>query len=168
MKIRNRTMGRLTWSACLLVPAATLALVAGGEPGARLDSASAAQAFVSLLDDAGREKALFPLEDEERFNWHFVPRERNGLPLREMTTEQRAAAHDLLQAAMSSQGFLKASAVIELERILGLLEGRPERRDPEATTSRSSANPRRAGRGRGGSRDTTSRSTSRLPPASSR
>ena len=48
-----------------------------------------------------------------------------------MTTEQRAAAHDLLQAAMSSQGFLKASAIIELERILGLLEGRPERRDPE-------------------------------------
>ena len=131
MKIRNRTAGRVTWATCLLVPAAAFALATGGAPGAKLDSASAAQAFISLLDEAGREKALFSLDDEERFNWHFVPRARNGLPLADMTTEQRGAAHDLLQAAMSSQGFLKASAIIELERILGLLEGRPERRDPE-------------------------------------
>ena len=131
MKIRNRTAGRVTWAACLLVPVAGLAIAAAGEAGAKMDSASAAQALVALLDEAGREKALFSLDDEERFNWHFVPRSRNGLPLANMTTEQRAAAHDLLQAAMSSQGFLKASAIIELERILGLLEGRPERRDPE-------------------------------------
>ena len=131
MKIRNRTAGRVTWAACLLVPVAGLAIAAAGEPGAKMDAASAAQALVALLDEAGREKALFSLDDEERFNWHFVPRSRNGLPLADMTTEQRAAAHDLLQAAMSSQGFLKASAIIELERILGLLEGRPERRDPE-------------------------------------
>ena len=32
---------------------------------------------------------------------------------------------------MSAQGYLKANAVIELERILGIMEGRPERRDPE-------------------------------------
>lgn len=131
MKIGNRTAGRVMWAACLLFPAAALALAAGGEPGAKADSASAAQALVALLDEAGREQALFSLEDEERFNWHFVPRSRNGLPLAEMTAEQRAAAYDLLQAAMSSQGYLKASAIIELERILGLLEGRPERRDPE-------------------------------------
>lgn len=107
MKIRNRTTGRVTRAACLLVPVAVLALARGGEPAPETDSASAAQAFVSLLDEAGRERALFPLADEERFNWHFVPRARNGLPLADMTTEQRGAAHDLLQTAMSSQGFLK-------------------------------------------------------------
>lgn len=93
--------------------------------------ADAADAFLALLDGSAREKAVYPLDDGERFDWKFVPRSRNGLPLKDMTLEQRTAAHRLLQATTSSQGYLKANAVIELERILGLLEGRPERRDPE-------------------------------------
>ena len=93
--------------------------------------ADAASAFLALLDGPAREKAHYDLDDDERFNWHFVPRRRNGLPLGEMTLEQRTAAHALLRATTSSQGYLKANAVIELERILGILEGRPERRDPE-------------------------------------
>ena len=93
--------------------------------------ADAASAFLALLDGPAREKAHYALDDDERFNWHFVPRRRNGLPLGEMTLEQRTAAHALLRATTSSQGYLKANAVIELERILGILEGRPERRDPE-------------------------------------
>ncbi len=92
---------------------------------------ASAQNFISLLDESARERALFDLDDEERFNWAFTPVRRNGFPLSAMTSAQRSAAHDLLQAAMSSQGYHKANAIIELERILGLLEGRPERRDPE-------------------------------------
>ena len=91
----------------------------------------AAAAFLSLLDDDAREKAAYDLSDEERFNWAFTPVSRNGLPLKDMTLEQRSAAHALLQVTMSSQGYHKANAIIELERILGVLEGRPERRDPE-------------------------------------
>ena len=93
--------------------------------------ADAAATFLALLDDPAREKAVYPLDDPERFDWHFVPRRRNGLPLNEMTLEQRTAAHALLQATTSAQGYLKANAVIELERILGIIEGRPGRRDPE-------------------------------------
>ncbi|WP_423925073.1 DUF3500 domain-containing protein [Candidatus Palauibacter sp.] len=139
MANRKATIGRMTWAACLMVPAALLAIASGEEPDreraapavAALDAASAAQAFIATLDEAAREKALYPLADEERFDWHFIPRERNGLPLAGMTVEQRAAAHDLLQSALSSQGYHKANAIIELERVLGMLEGRPERRDPE-------------------------------------
>ena len=94
-------------------------------------AATAAADFLALLDGPAREQAVYPLDDGERFDWKFVPRSRNGLPLKEMTLEQRTAAHRLLQATTSSQGYLKANAVIELERILGLLEGRPDRRDPE-------------------------------------
>lgn len=103
-------------------------------PSTRADASSpadAAAAFLALLDGAAREKAVYPLDDPERFDWHFVPRRRNGFPLKEMTLEQRTAAHALLQATTSAQGYLKANAVIELERILGILEGRPGRRDPE-------------------------------------
>ncbi len=93
--------------------------------------AAAANRFLSLLDEDARGKARYELGDDERFNWAFTPVSRNGLPLKDMTVEQRAAAHALLQATLSSQGYHKANAIIELERILGLLEGRPQRRDPE-------------------------------------
>ena len=142
MKIRNRTPGPRIWAACLLIPVALVAVARGAgdatanagssglAPGA-LDAASAAQAFIATLDEGARQKALYPLGDEEQFGWYYTPVERNGLPLADMSAEQRSAAHDLLQSAMSSQGYHKANAIIELERVLGILEGRPERRDPE-------------------------------------
>ena len=95
------------------------------------DIAARAATLLSLLDGDARARATFALADDERFNWAFTPVSRNGLPLKEMTVEQRAAAHALLQTTMSSQGYHKANAIIELERVLGILEGRPQRRDPE-------------------------------------
>ena len=104
--------------------------VPGGAAGPG-DVAARAATFLSLLDGEARARAAYGLGHEEQFNWAFTPVSRNGLPLKDMTTEQRAAAHALLQAALSSQGYHKANAVIELERVLGILEGRPQRRDPE-------------------------------------
>lgn len=92
---------------------------------------TAAQEFVALLEDDEREKALWPLGDEERVNWAFVPTTRNGLPLAQMSEEQRMAAHALLRATTSSQGYHKAVGVMRLEELLGQFEGRPARRDPE-------------------------------------
>ena len=91
----------------------------------------AAQAFLDLLDDEAHALAQRPFEDEERFNWHFVPRQRNGLPLKAMNEAQRKATHALLQSALSEQGYRKATDVITLEGILGVLENNPTRRDPE-------------------------------------
>ncbi|MDE2794483.1 MAG: DUF3500 domain-containing protein [Gemmatimonadota bacterium] len=95
------------------------------------DIAARAATFLTLLDADARARATYDLAHEERLNWAFTPVSRNGLPLKDMTVEQRAAAHALLQTTMSSQGYHKANAIIELERILGILDGRPGRRDPE-------------------------------------
>ena len=116
---------------CLAAFAAGLHAWASSSAPADDVVAGAAGAFLATLDEPARNRAVYAVSDAERFDWHFVPRERNGLPLRDMTLEQRTAAHALLQATLSNQGYLKANAVIELERILGILEGRPERRDPE-------------------------------------
>ena len=48
-----------------------------------------------------------------------------------MASEQRVAAHALLKSVLSSQGYLKATGVMQLEGVLGMIEERPERRDPE-------------------------------------
>ena len=100
-------------------------------PTAAHQMVAAAQAFLDVLDAESREKATRPFEHEERFNWHFVPRAREGLPFDEMNEDQRRAAHALMRSALSSAGYLKATGVMRLEQILGMLENRPERRNPE-------------------------------------
>jgi hypothetical protein len=94
----------------------------------------AAQAFLGTLPEEQRRTATYPFADEERFNWYFVPRDRKGLPLRDMTPDQRKAAMRLLQTALSEQGMGKAREIMELEVILKALEGLPaenDRRHPE-------------------------------------
>ena len=95
------------------------------------DMTAAANAYLGTLTPDGRERGTWAFDDAARHDWHFVPREREGMPLKDMTDEQRAAAHALLQSILSSQGYLKATGVMQLEGILGVIEGRPERRDPE-------------------------------------
>ena len=92
---------------------------------------ASAQNYLSTLSDRDKQLSTWSFDSEERFNWHFIPRERVGLPLKSMTSNQRVAAHALLRSSLSSQGYMKATGVMQLEGILGTIEGRPERRDPE-------------------------------------
>ena len=91
----------------------------------------AAKAFLASLTPEQRSKALFDFEDAERLNWHFVPRPRRGLPLKEMSAEQRGLARDILRTALSRRGYLTASAIIELELVLREMGENPRVRDPE-------------------------------------
>ncbi|GAB3029569.1 DUF3500 domain-containing protein [Spirosoma pulveris] len=94
----------------------------------------AATAFVTLLSADQRKQATFPFDDNERFNWHFVPRERKGLPLKQMSPEQRQAAMAMLKTGLSQQGYDKATSIIDMENVLRVIDNRPPNdvyRDPE-------------------------------------
>ena len=97
------------------------------------DMADAAGRFLAALTTDQKAKATFPLQDDERFNWHFIPKTRNGLQVKEMTPEQRPLAFGLLNSAMSQRGLLKATTIMSLEQILHELEQGRGRfaRDPE-------------------------------------
>src|SRR3546814_126135 len=86
-----------------------------------------AAAFLSSLSEPQRKKALFPFDSTERFNWHFVPRDRLGIPVRELDSVQLQAAFSLLRTTLSEQGYRKARSIMELETVLKVLE----RRGPE-------------------------------------
>jgi hypothetical protein len=92
--------------------------------------AAAAQRLLSTLDDAGRKRIQFGFDSDERFNWHFVPRERKGLPLKDMTEAQRGAAMDLLRTGLSTAGVEKGETIRRLELVLRAMENRMSR-DPE-------------------------------------
>ncbi len=81
-----------------------------------------AQAFLGGLDDAQRAKATYAFDNAERLRWHWTtPRNfpRNGLPLTEMSAEQKAAAHALLQASVSAAGYEKSLNIMVLQNDLG-------------------------------------------------
>ncbi len=103
------------------------------DPGVRASDAMAAAAnrFLAGLSADQRAAAAFAFEDAERLNWHFIPRERRGLPLRSMSETQRTLARALLETGLGQRGMLKADAVIALETVLREMGGNPDVRDPE-------------------------------------
>jgi hypothetical protein len=121
-------------SAVAPAPASASPAPASASPASESVSAEmvrAADAFVASLRPEQRAKALFAFEDAERFNWHFVPRARRGLPLREMSAEQRGLAHGILRAGLSRRGYLAANTIMELELVLREMGENPRVRDPE-------------------------------------
>lgn len=100
------------------------------------DSSAMAPAskFLALLNQDQRKKATFTFDDNERFNFNFVPMARKGLTLDEMDNRQREALFILLQAALSDQGMKKVQGIRNLEIALKKLENQPANsryRDPD-------------------------------------
>lgn len=88
----------------------------------RATMATLAGAFVESLSESQRRHANWPFDDRERFNWHYVPRERAGVPIEAMSAASKTALHDLLRYALSEVGYRKAVDVMSLEEPLGLIE----------------------------------------------
>lgn len=88
--------------------------------------------FLASLSEFQRGKGVYEFDDEERLNWHFIPRDRNGVVYKSMNGAQRAATHQLLRTFFSAGGYQKAEAVRALESVLAEIEvnGRFDR-DPE-------------------------------------
>ncbi len=94
----------------------------------------AAQAYLESLKPNEKLIANFSFDDTQRFDWHFVPRERKGLSMKFMTTEQREKAMNLVKTALSQSGMLRVDQIMDLENVLRVIENRPPndlRRDPE-------------------------------------
>ena len=102
----------------------------------RLHTASimsdAAKAFLASLTPEQRAEAVFRMQDDERFDWHYIPKPRKGLALRDMTATQKQLAHALLAAGLSQRGYIKATTIMSLDEILRVMEnGKGPRRDPD-------------------------------------
>ena len=89
--------------------------------------ADAATRFLDSLSAEQRATATRPFEDDAaRVNWSNLPAPmapRHGIALADLSPEQRQAAHSLLIAAMSSQGYGKTAAIMWIDDILRVEEG---------------------------------------------
>ena len=87
------------------------------------ESVSRGGGFVSSMFGVDRGALMIhPLDDSERENWQFWPTARVGLPIEYMSAAERRATHDLLSSALSTQGYLKAVHIMQLEQILDMLD----------------------------------------------
>jgi hypothetical protein len=93
------------------------------------EMAVAARAFLDSLDEAQSAKARLAFEDAERENWHYIPKDRLGLPLKDLNEKQLGLQRRLLETAMSRKGLLKLDTIILLEGYLAELENNPVGRD---------------------------------------
>jgi len=93
---------------------------AGDQPRAAM--ARAATAFLAALEPGQHRAATFPFTQDERMNWHYIPRSRSGLAFKDMPAAGRAAAHELIKVSLSAAGYAKAVNVMQLEVVLRQLE----------------------------------------------
>ncbi|HVZ55382.1 MAG TPA: DUF3500 domain-containing protein [Chitinophagaceae bacterium] len=80
-----------------------------------------ALAFIQTLSPLQRRAALLDFGDTARVKWNNLPvgmRARAGISVGNMTDEQRILFHRLLSAALSSQGYLKATSIMHLDYLL--------------------------------------------------
>ena len=121
-----RTIATLTLGAVLSI-AAGFSLAAS-----RTDTISnAAQSFLDSLEKEQRLVATMPMDTDERATWSNLPVimvRPAGVLIKDMTDEQQRAAHALMRATMSSQGYAKFAGIMLLEDLLHQIEAQDESR----------------------------------------
>ena len=99
---------------------------------------AAARALTSALDEGGRAKVQFSFEGPQKTRWSNLPTgifERQGLRMGDLTPAQRSAVMNVLQAALSADGYRKVTDIMRGDEVL--------------RTTGSGAPPGRGGGGRG-------------------
>ncbi len=90
----------------------------------------AATALLGKLSEDQKKLALHDIKAPLKSDWHFIPRQRQGLTLGDMTNEQKTLVHHLMQTALSDSGYLKATDIIWLETVLYEMSNQDPTRDP--------------------------------------
>src|SRR5499426_3030422 len=95
--------------------------------------AEAANKFLASLTPEQKAKATLDFADENRRDWTVVPRDRKGVPLKDLDENQRKLAMEFMKTGLGASGYQKATTIMSLEPVLAQLEGPNRRipRDPE-------------------------------------
>jgi len=98
-----------------------LPFLSNSQPGYNAEIKQAAISFVNSLNNMQKQAALLAFNDTARVKWNNLPvglRARAGINVGNMTEEQRKLFHRILSASLSSQGYLKATSIMQLDALL--------------------------------------------------
>ena len=99
-------------------------------PALALAMRNAATALAAATPVAEQPRLLFAFDDTLRADWHYTPRTRAGIALKDMNPAQRTAARALLEAPLSATGLATVQDVMALEAVLRVLESGSSLRIP--------------------------------------
>jgi hypothetical protein len=110
-----------------LVLAAATFLPFGGAGAQSVDAGQRitdqANRFLAELEDSQRRRTLIAFDSDNRLDWHYIPRNRSGLSLGEMTEAQAAAARALFSTVLNDEGLRLLDGVRLLEGVLREQQG---------------------------------------------
>ena len=122
----KRTLAILALTAILSIS------FASGSAASRTDAISqAARSFLDSLTEEQTITATMPMNTDERATWSNLPIimvRPAGVLIKDMTDEQKRAAHALMRATMSSQGYAKFAGIMVLEDLLHHMEAQDDSR----------------------------------------
>jgi hypothetical protein len=105
-----------------LLPLLSICLTIASAQTATSRIVTAANQFLSTLDDKQKQAVLFSFNDEEqRKRWSNFPVSfvrRGGINLKEMDSAQRSAAMALIASALSPKGFEKVQQIMQGDEVL--------------------------------------------------
>jgi hypothetical protein len=122
MKRQTRLLCGFTTAACFLVlTLLCLSLNLTAAESATPQIVSAANKFLSTLDDKQRQSVLFSFDDQQqRQRWSNLPvtfARRAGISLKDMNPEQKTATMALVASALSPRGFEKVQQIMEGDEV---------------------------------------------------
>ena len=110
-----------------LVALVCLSLSAAMADTATSRMVTAANAFLSILDQKQHQRVLFAFDDQkQRVRWSNLPVRmvpRAGLSMGELNDKQRSAALALVGSALSQGGFEKVQQIMEADQVLKTNDG---------------------------------------------
>src|ERR1700710_542811 len=93
-----------------------------------------AMAFVNSLNDAQKKKAVYPFDEMNRYEWHYVPAAmaaRTGIAVKELDSVQKQKLYGLMQVYLSKEGYAKTKDIMSFEYLLKEMEPNNSMRIPE-------------------------------------
>jgi hypothetical protein len=121
------------WLPALLftLPVTLASAFAGATQPPTPTPSAAALELIRRTDANGRGRLLQPFTDDARSDWNYTPRQRTGMPWKDMDAQQRTACTALLRSALTAAGLDKIRAVMALEIALREIETFGSSRDPD-------------------------------------
>jgi hypothetical protein len=129
----------------LIALALALPASAHEKKDAGADMAEGASQLLRALTPELKSQASLPFDNDERLNWHYIPRDRKGVAFKSMTPAQRRLADSLMARGLSNTGMRKALDIMYLDQILFEREKR-DIRDPDLYYVSIFGEPSRSGR----------------------
>jgi hypothetical protein len=93
-----------------------------------------AMAFVNSLSEVQKQKAVFPFDEMNRYDWHYLPASmfaRSGIAIKDMNNTQKLMLDSLLHSYLSEEGYQRTKNIMGLEYFLKETEPTNLSRIPE-------------------------------------